>query len=100
MTDLQFKALSFLVGANSRTCEEIFAHLWPEHRFLKHDPGSAKGGPSRIQFVVNHYMGKLEKKGWVVKPWLSREERYSQDFSLTTAGVLAFRKERDSRILE
>ena len=97
MTDLQFKALQFLQGANARSCEEIFRELWPMHRFRVHDSGSSKGGPSRIQFVVNHYMGKLKKRGWVHQIWDSFRDRSSQDFSLTTKGVLDFRKERDLR---
>lgn len=97
MTDLQFKALQFLQGANARSCEEIFRKLWPTHRFNTLDAGSAKGGPSRTQFVVNHYMGKLRKKKWVFQKWDSFRGRHSPDFSLTTMGILAFRKERDRR---
>jgi hypothetical protein len=97
VTDLQFKALQFLQGANARSCEEIFRKLWPTHRFLVLDSGSSKGGPSRIQFVVNNYMGKLRKRGWVFQKWDKFRKRLSQDFSLTTQGVLAFRKERDLR---
>jgi len=95
MTNLQFEVLQFLQGANARSCEEIFRKLWSEHRFNTCDCGNSKGGPSRIQYVVNNYMGKLRKKGWVFQRWDEFRGRHSQDFSLTTMGILAFRKERD-----
>jgi len=99
MTDLQFRALQFLQGANDRSCEEIFRKLWSQHRFNTLDTGNSKGGPSRIQFVVNHYMGKLRKKGWVFQIWDDFRGRSSQDFSLTSSGVSALRKEREARQL-
>ncbi len=98
MTELQFRALQFLQGATARSCEEIFRKLWPTHRFNTLDTGNSKGGPSRMQFVVNHYMGKLKKKGWVYQRWDSFRGRPSQDFSLMPQGVIAFRNERDRRI--
>ena len=97
MTDLQFKALQFLLGASARSCEQIFRELWPNHRFLVHDSGSSKGGPSRIQFVVNNYMGRLKKRGWVHNLWDHFQERASQDYSLTSQGVFDVRKEQDRR---
>jgi hypothetical protein len=96
MTETQYHVLMFCHRHEFVAAYAIYPVMCPNGQFLhRRDHGSAKGGPSRTEYAVNNYMGKLIRRGWV-------EKRYGWDrvlfadgtpggFSLTPAGVEALR---------
>jgi len=65
MTITEMRVRAFL-AEKPRFPYELYPVISPAGRFnTETDYGSTKGGPSRTEYAVNNYMGKLAKKGWV-----------------------------------
>ena len=66
----------------------------PTGRFnTERDHGSAKGGPSRREYAVNNYLGKLEKKGFVMRRSYHDTAPDAGKWRITKAGLSALEKE-------
>lgn len=65
MTATQTRVLKYLQNAPAFP-DELYPIVSPSGRFnTQRDMGSSKGGPSKREYAVNNYMGKLQALGWV-----------------------------------
>lgn len=67
ITETQRRVLASLQGGGLFP-HELYPIISPGGRFNTDvDTGSSKGGPSRMEYAANMYMGRLEKQGFVCR---------------------------------
>jgi hypothetical protein len=84
----QWRALTIL-HQSALLPEDFYVKMWPDGKFIKRDPGSMGGGPSRAQCASNWYLGRL-------KPLVTRRD-YAAPYNggmwmLTEEGRTAVRR--------
>lgn len=66
ITATQARVLVHLYVDDGKLPYELYPVISPHGRFnTEKDYGNTKGGPSRTEYAVNMYMGRMESRGWV-----------------------------------
>jgi hypothetical protein len=64
----QARVLLHLYTAGPKLPYELYPIVSPTGRFnTDTDHGSSKGGPSRTEFAVNCFLGRMNARGWVFR---------------------------------
>lgn len=96
LTDNQIRALR-LLRENGLYPYEFYKLFWPNSPYTtgeRRDTGSSKGGPSKMEYAANNYLGKLQKLKLVYRFYYIRDGDNSRNllfggkWVLTQEGLL------------
>lgn len=93
MTPTEIRVLDML-RSSPQYPDDLYPAVSPTGRFnTERDHGSAKGGPGRREYAANNYLGKLEKKGFVVRRSYHDTAPDAGKWRITQAGLDALSKQ-------